>query len=181
MEIEFNEKKFQELILHIANVSQEDSLFGATKLNKLLFYMDFGSYRTLGAPMTGATYRHLPAGPVPKELPGTRKYLVDRGDADIELRQYFTGVQERLVPKREADTSLFSDRELRLIQEVISQFWTFDARSISNYSHQERAWIVTEDFEEMPYELAWVSSEPLSAEQVEFGREIAAKAGLLEP
>ncbi len=181
MEIEFNEKKFQELILHIANLSEDDPRFGATKLNKLLFYMDFGSYRLLGAPMTGATYQHLPAGPAPRELLGARDFLVDCGAAVVENRPYFAGNQARIVPQRDADISLFSEEELAILSDVISEFWAYNARNISEYSHQEWAWRVTEDFEDIPYEAAWVSSDPLTPEQIATGREIAAKAGLMSP
>lgn len=37
-----------------------------TKMNKLLFYMDFLSYRKTGKSLTGLTYRALPYGPVPE-------------------------------------------------------------------------------------------------------------------
>ncbi len=178
-EIEFNEKKFQELVLYVAQRSQRDPRFGATKLNKLLFYMDFGSYRLLGTSITGATYCHLPAGPAPRELMSARKYLLDSGDASCEYRPRFTGTQERLVPQRGADLSLFSRQELAIIEDVITEFWALNARSISDYSHQEWAWRATQDYEDMPYHLAWVSSDPLTPEQVETGRELATNLGLL--
>ena len=104
---DFNEHKFRELILHVARQSQDDPRFGATKLNKLLFYIDFGSYRMLGAPVTGATYQHLPAGPAPRQFLAERRYLVDSGDAAIEICDYFTGTQARIVPQRDPDMSLF--------------------------------------------------------------------------
>ena len=181
MDIEFNEEKFQELVLHVCGRSQDDPRFGATKLNKLLFYMDFGSYRLLGSPITGATYQHLPAGPAPRQLLSVRQYLTDRGDATQEYRPYFDGTQDRLVPRREANLSLFSEDELAIVDDVLHEFWSFNARRISEYSHQEWGWRVTKDLEDIPYYLAWVSTDPLNLEQVEKGREIAASVGLLDP
>ena len=179
MQIEFNEAKCRELILHIAALSKEDPRFGATKLNKLLFYADFGCYRILGSPITGATYQHLPAGPAPRELLLARKSLEDSGRASVEDCPYFDGTQKRLVPNEEADLSLFTVEELKIVQDVVEEFWSFNARRISEYSHSEWAWVVTEDYENMSYQLAWVSSDPLTPEQVEEGYRVAAEAGLL--
>lgn len=177
--ISFNELKLQELILYIARESQDDPRFGATKLNKLLFYIDFGSYRMLGQPVTGATYQHLPAGPAPRQVLDARRYLIDSGHATTEYREYFSGTQERIVPARDPDMSLFSKEEIKLIDSVIAEFWDFNARRLSEYSHSEWGWKVTEDFDDMPYHLAWVSSDPITPEQIEIGQQIAQEHGFL--
>ena len=179
MEIEFNKEKFHELILYIAQQSEDDPRFGATKLNKLLFYADFAGYRMLGQPITGATYQHLPAGPAPRELPEARRYLVDSGAAKPETRDYFSGIQERLVPQRKVTESLFSPEELEIVNSVIAEFWNFNARRISDYSHGEWGWRATEDYEDIPYHLAWVSSDPLTPDQIEVGRRVAAAHDLM--
>lgn len=179
MEIQFHAKKFQELALHIAKLSEEDQRFGATKLNKLLFYADFGSYRLLGAPITGASYQHLPAGPAPREWLTTKATLEDSGQADVVERSYFAGVQKRLMPNREADLSIFSPEELRIVADVVEEFWSLNARQISEFSHDEWAWMVTNDYEDIPYQLAWVSADPLTPEQIQKGYQIAQEAKLL--
>lgn len=173
MEIEFNAQKFRELVLYVAQQSQTDPRFGATKLNKILFYSDFGSYRMLGAPITGATYQHLPAGPAPRQFLEERRYLVDTGDATMEIRDYFTGTQERIVPQRDPDFSLFSDQEIEIVDSVIQEFWNFNGRRISAYSHEEWSWQATNDFDDIPYYMAWVSSDPLTPEQIEIGQQVA--------
>ena len=181
METEFDSKKFRELILYVAQLSHDDPRFGATKLNKLLFYMDFGSYRLLGSPITGATYQHLPAGPAPRELLASKKFLLDCGDVAIEYRPYFSGTQERLVCQTAPDLSVFSQGELDIVDDVVAEFWRFNARQISEYSHHEAGWLATHDFDDIPYELAWISTEPLTPEQIELGRQVASKVGLLNP
>ena len=133
----------------------------------------------LGAPITGATYQHLPAGPAPRQLLNARRYLLDSGTAVMEPREYFSGNQARLVPQRPADRSAFTPRELEIIDSVIAEFWPFNGRQISKYSHDEWGWKVTEDFEDMPYYLAWVSSGPLTIDQIEEGHEIAKAYGFL--
>ena len=173
MNIIFNESKLRELVLHVAALSEADPRFGVTKLNNLLFYMDFGSYRLLGAPITGATYQHYPQGPVPKELKETRRMLLDGGDAELEYRPYFIGTQERIIPTRDATLDAFTEAELSIIRDVIDEFWPYSTRSISDCSREEWAWNVTSDLEDIPYYTAWVSSEPLTPEQVEKGLAIA--------
>ena len=100
MGIEFDSAKFRELILHISGHSESDPGFGATKLNKLLFYIDFDSYRLLGTPITGATYRHLDEGPAPRQLLDERNNLLENGDAIMEHRDRFSRTQQRLVARR---------------------------------------------------------------------------------
>ena len=51
----------------IAFFSERMNLY-KTKLNKLLFYADFGYYKKTGYSMTGLTYRAIPLGPVPAQF-----------------------------------------------------------------------------------------------------------------
>jgi hypothetical protein len=174
----YNETKFQELILYIAQQSEADPRFGATKLNKLLFYSDFGAYRLLGEPITGATYFRLPAGPAPKQFLDARSALIREEGVTMQRRRYYAGVQERIVPLRTPNTEAFSDEELEIVDQVVDDFWDYNASRISDYSHKEWAWLVTEDYSDIPYSLAWVSvNEPLSQPQVERGRSIAQALG----
>ena len=179
METVFNSQKFRDLVLHIAQRSKDDPRFGATKLNKLLFYMDFGSYRLLGTPITGATYQHLSDGPAPRQLLVEKDILIDSGDATAVEREYFLGTQKRIVAQRDPDLSLFSGAELQIVEDVLTKFWDYNASRISAYSHQEWGWRVTGENEHIPYQAAWVSSDPLTPEQITLGREIAARAGLM--
>ena len=41
----YNEEKFKELVLYISRRSEHDQAFGAIKLNKLLVFSDFYSFR----------------------------------------------------------------------------------------------------------------------------------------
>jgi uncharacterized phage-associated protein len=171
---EFNADKFRELILSITDRSREDARFGLTKLNKLMFYTDFGCYLLLGKPATGATYEHWPAGPVAKEMRDQKAILIEGEFATIERRPYFNGVQERIVPIKHPDLAAFSDDEIAIIDQVVEFFWFYNATQISDFSHMELGWRVTEDRQTIPYETAWISPEPLSAEQIELGQRIAA-------
>jgi uncharacterized phage-associated protein len=174
---EFDSEKFQELVLYLAKRSETDDRFGSTKLNKLLYYIDTRSYLELGSPMTGAMYRHLRAGPAPYELLKIRSRLIDAGHAHLEYRPYFNHMQDRLVADREPKLSLFSSEELEIVDSVISQLWDYNGAQLSAFSHLELGWQITEENEEIPYELAFISSGPLSLDQIEMGKRIAGTEG----
>ena len=174
----FNSNKFNELVLYIAYRSEEDPRFGATKLNKLLYYMDTRSYLDLGYPITGATYRHLQAGPVPTAIVDTKRQLVDAGDAKIEERPYFNYYQERLMALRDGDITLFMPEELKIINGMIEQLWEYNGTELSSFSHKDWGWRLTSPGEDIPYELAWMSPEPITLEDVEYGLQVARRHDL---
>ena len=170
---EFNPMKFSELVLYIARKSDEDPRFGAVKLNKLLYYADFNAYRRLGKPITGAEYRKLSEGPAPREMLPARTSMLDSGDIGVEFRPYFNGVQQRIVALRQPDVSVFSPEEVGIVDEAISALWNMSARKASDLSHGEIGWLAARPKETIPYETAWLSSDPLPQEAEEYWRETA--------
>lgn len=175
MEIEFNEQKFKELVLYIALRSDDDKRFGAVKLNKILFYSDFNAYRELGKPITGAAYQHLGEGPAPRELLPARKKMTDLNELKTEPRRYFGKVQKRLVALRPPDLSIFTTDEIRIVDEIITTFWEYSGAELSERTHREYGWRLTDESETIPYTAAFFSEEPLSQDQIERGQQVAAK------
>ena len=173
----FNEVRFRELTLYISGKSAEDPRFGAVKLNKILYYSDFEAYRRLGASITGATYRKLSEGPAPLEMLPQREALLDSGDIAIEHRPYFAGVQQRVVPQREARTALFTSAELAIVDETIEAMWHMTAREASDFSHRELGWLAAAPGEAIPYDTAWLSPEPVPQEVEEYAFKVAEKHG----
>jgi hypothetical protein len=164
--------KLKQLILFIAKEGEGDPRLGATKLNKILYFADARAYLELGKPISGAIYQHLPEGPAPKALIPARRELLDEGAIELESVRYLTQVQQRIKVKTEPNLKVFDDAELRIIREVIHEFWLKNAKEVSDLSHEEWAWKLTEDGEDIPWELAWLSSEALTLEQVEFGQNL---------
>ena len=70
---------------------------------------------------------------------------------------------------------MFNEAELTILREVVREFHGKSAREVSNASHQEWAWKLTENGEDIPYNLAWLSADPLTLEQVEYGEVLAAR------
>jgi len=169
---------FEETIIYIALKSEKDPRFGAIKLNKILYYVDKTAYLNLGKTITGVEYQHLEEGPSPKALLPVRDQLLAEGAIQIEFRRYFSGIQQRIVAKRTPNISAFRKEEIEIIDEVIEILWSLNGQGVSNLSHEEFGWKVTNDFETIPMRTAWLSSEPLSMEQVELGQKIAESPGL---
>ena len=133
---EFDRKKFEELILLIARECKGHTFFGATKLNKILFFCDFRAFAELGKPITGAEYIALEHGPVPRLLVPIRDDMRKTGDIIIDYR----GNQDRLVAKRNADWSLFSPAEQFVIHDVIRKLENENADGVSELSHKFLGW-----------------------------------------
>jgi Protein of unknown function (DUF4065) len=65
---DYDQERLAELIVYIADRLIGDPRFGATMLNKVLFFADFEAYRRTGQSITGAVYQHLPQGPCAHQL-----------------------------------------------------------------------------------------------------------------
>jgi hypothetical protein len=81
--VEYNERKFAELVLYVTRGLRNDRAGGATKLNKALYFSEFAHMRARGRPITGAEYQRLERGPAPRSLVPVREALIARGDAAI--------------------------------------------------------------------------------------------------
>ncbi len=159
-----NDEKFIELLLYIARRSEDDRKFGATKLNKLMFYSDFYAYQLTGKSITGHTYKKLPNGPVPKAMVPILKKLKLSGAIREEQRQHFARVQNRVVALREPDVTLFSATEISLVDSVMSELKDSNATDVSDGSHQFIGWKAAALGEDIPYQTALISGEPEATE-----------------
>lgn len=176
----YNAEKFKELILYVADQSFADPSFGATKLNKLLFFSDFLAYQDLGEPVTGATYQRLPHGPAPRELLPALRELEAEGRAQRIERAHFNRQQKRVMPLDEPDLSHFSAEEISLVDSVLSALRNANAMEASNLSHRlSVGWQIAGDRQEIPYESVFLSSDPPSPGDIDRGLELAKEHGWL--
>ena len=165
---EFDRNKFEELILLIARECEDHTYFGATKLNKILFFCDFVAFAELEKSMTGAEYIALEHGPVPRVLLPVRTEMVKKGDIILDRR----GNQERIVAKRKVNWNLFSPGEQVIIYDVIRQLEPENADSVSELSHKFLGWQAaraeqkaTGQNTSIPYESVFVTNRrPTAAE-----------------
>jgi hypothetical protein len=179
IECPYDENKFRELIVYIANRSQDDRFFGAVKLNKILYYADFYAHRRLGRSISGADYQKLPEGPAPRQLLQARASLLSDDSVRMENRQVFNHVQQRLVPNRPEHPGVLTDEEAELVDEVLAALWNKNAKEVSAMSHEELGWKLVSDYETIPYRTAFLSSEPLTQDQVERAMAVARRHELI--
>ncbi len=177
----FQAAKFKELMLYAAEKSVGDDTFGATKLNKILFFSDFLHFGLAGSSITGATYKRKANGPVAAQLPlMAREIEQDRYGHFIE-RPYFNLKQRRLIADRRANLLVFLDEERDLIDDVIKNLEGSNAADVSNLSHiRSRAWQVAEEGEIIPYTAVFLSGHKATPADLQRGRELARQYGWLQ-
>lgn len=152
--------KFSELIIAICSLN--DDFCGATKLNKLLFFSDMEAYLELGKTITGQEYQKLPHGPAPKHVLPTTNKLERSGDLVIQTRCFGNHVQKKPIATRQPDLTVFTDMEINIINRVIDRFRNKTAKEISDISHEYVGWQLSNYYEKIPFETAFISNRPLT-------------------
>ena len=127
--------KLKNILLYY--IEKEKAVF-FTKMNKLLFYTDFLSYRMTGKAMTGLSYRAITHGPVPIRWDRIYSFY---NEIDQEIEQFSDGGEgTKLVSHLSPDMSDFSDDELMMLDYVYQRFKKETPTQISQTSHHEEAW-----------------------------------------
>lgn len=127
------------ILYHIAKLGGVFS----TKMNKLLFYTDFLSYKNYGVGITGLSYKAIQYGPVPE------RWNVIYGSIDdikTEIIAFPSGNSgEKLCSDIEPDMQEFSKADVDILEAVIMKFKNVTANDISAISHNEDAWLKYKD------------------------------------
>lgn len=109
-----------------------------TKMNKLLFYTDFLSYKTYGHGISGLAYKAIKFGPVPIRWDRVYSLMDDIYPEIVEFNSGNCGT--KLCSTLSPDYSCFSDEELSILNIVLEKFKDISASDISELSHKEEAW-----------------------------------------
>lgn len=182
MEVTYSERKFTELLLYVAGRLAGDRAGGATKLNKVIFFTEFTHVRRHGSAISGCEFQKLEHGPAPRQLLPVRRRLVESGDAEIVTEDFLGREQHRLVPRREADMSVFSEDERQTIDDVLAQLAGLTGTQVSELSHEEPAWNLTEIGETIPYGAALLGAKQVSTPTSRrLSREVAERYGITLP
>ena len=183
-EIKFNEEKFRQLIIYIAGKCEKDFSFGATKLNKTLFYADFIAYRNLGHSITGAEYFALDYGPAPKPLLRVREKMIMQKDIAIAETSTNTIYLHRIVALKNSNLSKFTADEISIVDSVIHFLYHKSSERVSLISHAFLGWKAA--WEEgkktnkpvtIPYGTVFVSNPQLDEFEQAHGLALAQKYG----
>lgn len=178
---EFDNGKFKELVLLLAQRSKDDPRMSRVKLNKLLYLVDFDAYRLLGHSVTGATYIKGEHGPMAAELPRAEKELGERGYLSWRTEGEEPYAQKIPVAAEEADEAQFTTGELQIIEAALISLADLGGGGARDWSHEESVgWNEVEDEEGIPYHSAVFSTEAIPAADVARARELALSRGWAE-
>jgi putative zinc finger/helix-turn-helix YgiT family protein len=123
---------------------------------KLLFYSDFAHYKEHKKAISNWRYVRLPYGPVPDDF----KKLLLKGEEEgyFKVQPDKQEVGELLFLSDNFDITLpqakLSASELRTIKSIVEKLGDKKAGELSRITHQEKAWLKTENGKEISYDWA---------------------------
>jgi len=156
--IKFDNNKFKEAILFLLSQSPNKTIEGKKKLAKLLYFADFNYFEAYEEPLTGATYRALPMGPVPDELEGAIKEMKEKV---ITVTTKKTGLKNDTVvftlSANEKDLILdnLSAKEKQVLRKVYSDYGGLNGSILEKITHSEAPYNAVTQGEYIPYELSF--------------------------
>jgi len=140
LRFQFNEKKGVEALTYVASKWPGVTAFFAAKV---LFFAEKKHLNLYSRPIVGDTFIAMPNGPVPSTLYDFIKGKLDQaGDPDAVMAAL--GVERdpypRITAKRTPDLDALSPSDLECLDEAMAFCRGHGFGTLSNLTHQERAW-----------------------------------------
>jgi hypothetical protein len=155
------QNRLRQMILYVAKRCEEAEFFGGIKLNKIIWKADFDSYADRQVPVTGREYRRRKFGPALREMLPVHTEMLKDGLIRIERRDFGDDViEKRTIALVEPDLTLFSETDLQYVLASIRHYWDKTGTESSDESHGI-AWRTRHNGDPMPYELSFLSDEPI--------------------
>lgn len=146
----FDAQRFKALVHYIIWRTSHRDGFGATKLNKVLWFSDARAYLLHRKPITGATYIREKYGPVPQQIMPVRTELERDGIISVREEPYFGKKITRFSTREKPNTAIFSPEELQIVDWWIKHVAEdHTAESVSELSH-DYMWEIAELGEQLP-------------------------------
>lgn len=139
-----NLSKMQQMAIFFADQTKPYK----TKLNKLLFYADFGHYKKKGRSISGAAYRAVTHGPVPSKFELLFSYFTEKDIIKIQYIDINPDVQgEQFLASENVsfNETLFDHSEIETLKEVVAKFGKMGNPEIIKKSHEETAWLANQE------------------------------------
>lgn len=155
-------EKFKHVLLYILEKCAGKPNVGETLLYKLLYFADFNNYELHEEHLSGAIYRKLPFGPVPKDIDFIIENMIEKGELSRLKTEYHNFSQKRYIPLVKADLTKLKASEIMVIDKVIDLYSDWTATAISEYSHMDIPWMASEEGKEINYELVFYREAPYS-------------------
>lgn len=155
MDTKKGRQKYENAILYFAKYLNPNQL-GKTKLAKLLYYLDFISYRDTGKPVTGTLYYKQEYGPLAQDLTKVIGDLVAENKLEVEriLVEGSDKQKDRFRAISRPDESVFNDYEQGLLRKLVSTYSDIPTDTIVAKSHLEAPWVLAKNGGVLDYGLA---------------------------
>ena len=140
-------EKIENMIIYFVNNCKD--VF-KTKLNKLLWYTDFKNFKETEKGITGLVYTHKPFGAVPIGIEEILKLSTKIKIEEKENKEYGS-TYSKITSLSEFNEKLFNPKELNLLEKVAEKFKKTGNREISDYMHEEEAYIHTKNDQVINY------------------------------
>lgn len=150
MSASLNVEKYENALLYFFTHCNNHYL-GSTKLNKLMYYLDFVSFRDTQSSVTGDSYIHLEYGPVPKAINNMLVMLKEGNKVAAKDMPYKDGHKREFKATTEPDLTVFSAYEQRLLEAICQEFQLWDTPKIVDQTHLESPWLYSEPLEAVDY------------------------------
>ena len=153
-----NKKKYHNAILYFVQNCNNNKL-GATKLNKLVYYLDFVNYRDNNKSVTGDEYINKQYGPVPLKMDDVLYDLKEQKHLEIIEDPFFSAdgkERNKVAYKSEAkiDMSVFNENEVNLLAKVCDTFKDYTTNKIVAQTHLEGPWFYSKPYDKISYDYA---------------------------
>lgn len=150
-----NKSLYKQAVLYFIKYCNNQYL-GKTKLNKLLYYLDFISYRDFGSSATGDIYIHKDYGPVPASVDNILAELSLAGDIETSITDYLDGETYNFKITREnsLNEDAFSEEQKNLLRNICDEFSSWSTDKIVNQTHLEAPWFYSKPYEIVNFDYA---------------------------
>ena len=161
-----NEDKLKCLVHYISHNCDNSKDLGATKLNKILWYVDTIAFQKYGKTISGEeSYIKRQHGPVPKRIQVVLEKLRNEGALHIRMTENYGWDQKEFISLKDPEDCSYPENEKQLIDDMINDICkNHTAKSISQFSH-DHIWEAARLGEEIPvYAVLAANSAPPSRE-----------------
>ena len=134
--------KYENAILYFAKYLTPRQL-GKTKLAKLLYYLDFISYRDNGKPVTGALYYKQEYGPLAQDLTEMIGALVVENKLEVNrvIVEGSDRQKDQFRALAEPNEKVFNEYEQGLLRKLVTAYGDLPTEAIVAKSHLEAPWV----------------------------------------
>ena len=150
-----DERAYKNAVLYFIKYCNNQYLH-ATKLNKLLYYLDFIYFRDHAQSVTGDRYIHQGYGPVPTHIDEILTTLKSEGAIDTESVPHNDSemINFKLKDNSKLDESVFSPEQKELLKHICDEFGSWPTEKIVAQTHLEAPWFYSKPYEVVDYAYA---------------------------